>query len=64
MKKIQNIARICAFCALLASVSVAFNACASTSAGVSSNARAKKVIVVKKAPTHAHLHKHGRFWWR
>lgn len=58
MKKCKQIARICAFCLLLASVGVALNACSSTtSAG-------GKTVIVKKAPVHHHKHRHGRFWWR
>lgn len=56
MKKIQKIARILGFCVLLASVSVALNACSTTTTG-------GKTVIVKKAP-HAHKHKHRWFWWR
>lgn len=56
MKKIQKIARILGFCVLLASVSVALNACSTTTTG-------GKTVIVKKAP-HAHKHRHRWFWWR
>ena len=56
MKKIQKIARVLGFCVLLASVSVALNACSTTTTG-------DKTVIVKKAP-HAHKHKHRWFWWR
>lgn len=58
MKKIQKIARILGFCVLLASVSVALNACSTTTTG-------GKTVIAKKAP-HAHKHrrKHKWFWWR
>lgn len=58
MKKIQKIARILGFCVLLASVSVALNACSTTTTG-------DKTVIVKKAPhAHKHRHKHRWFWWR
>lgn len=56
MKKIQKIARILGFCVLLASVSVALNACSTTTTG-------GKTVIVKKAP-HTHKHRHKWFWWR
>ena len=57
MKKIQKIARILGFFVLLASVSIALNACSSTTT------TGDKTVIVKKAP-HAHKHKHRWFWWR
>ena len=44
MKKIQKIARVLGFCVLLASVSVALNACSTTTTG-------DKTVIVKKPRT-------------